>query len=66
MGRTNRCCKNQWVALCVSNICVHAQVHMCICAHARVHMHFRGECGMHFDRCCEHHACSGVYVRQVL
>ena len=20
---------------------------------------------MHFDRCCEHHACAGVYVRQV-
>jgi len=21
---------------------------------------------MHLDRCCEHHACAGVYVRQVL
>jgi len=21
---------------------------------------------MHFNRCCQHHACAGVYVRQVL
>jgi len=34
-------------------------MHECICI-------FRGECGMHFDRCCEHHACAGVYVRHML
>jgi len=27
---------------------------------------FCGECGMRSDRCSEHHACAGVYVKQVL
>ena len=27
---------------------------------------FCGECGAHLNRCYEHHACAGVYVRQVL
>ena len=41
-------------------------LYRCIGAHAGVHVHFlRREC-MHFDKCCEHHACAGVYVRQVL
>ena len=34
-------------------------------AHARVHVHFV-KCGMLSDRCCEHHARAGVYVKQVL
>jgi len=41
-------------------------LHCCIGAHARVHVHFLRRVCMHFDRCCEHHACAGVYVRQVL
>jgi len=41
-------------------------LHRCICAHARVHMQFLRRVYLHFDRCCEHHACAGVYVRQVL
>jgi len=49
-------------------------LHHCIDAHVRVHVHFLygcmcifcGECGMQSDRCCEHHACAGVYVKQVL
>jgi len=41
-------------------------LHRCTGTHARVHVHFlRREC-IHFDRCCEHHAHAGVYVRQVL
>jgi len=35
-------------------------------AHARVHMHFLRRVSMHFDRCCEQHACVGAYVRKVL
>jgi len=35
---------------------VHTQVHVLSC----------GECGMHSDRCSEHLACAGVYVKQVL
>jgi len=38
----------------------------CIGAHARVHVHFLRRVCMHFNRCCEHHACAGVYVRQAL
>jgi len=34
-------------------------MHECICI-------FCGEYACIFDRCCEHHACAGVYVRQVL
>ena len=41
-------------------------LHSCIGAHARVHVHFLRRVCIHFDRCCEHHACVGVYVRQVL
>ena len=38
----------------------------CMVVHARVHVHFLRRVCMHFDRCCEHHACVGVYVKQVL
>jgi len=41
-------------------------LHRSTCAHARAHIYFYGECGVHFNRCCEHHACAGVYVRRVL
>jgi hypothetical protein len=41
-------------------------LHRCIGAHARVHVHFLQRVCMHFDRCCAHHACAGVYFRQVL
>jgi len=41
-------------------------LHRCISAHARVHVHSLRRVCMHFDRRCEHHACAGVYVRQVL
>ena len=41
-------------------------LHCCIGAHARAHVHFLRRVCMHFYRCCEHHACAGVYVRQVL
>jgi len=41
-------------------------LHRCIGAHARVHVHFLRRVCMHFDRCCEHHACADVYVKQVL
>ena len=34
-------------------------------AHARVHVHFLRGVRMHADRCCEHHACAGVCVKQV-
>ena len=40
----------------------------CSDAYARMHERiciFYGECEMYFDRCCEHYACAGVYVRQV-
>jgi len=40
-------------------------LHRCIGAHARVHVHFLRRVCMHFDRCFEHPACTGVYVRQV-
>jgi len=39
-------------------------LHRCIGALARVHVQFL-VC-MHFDRCCEHHASAGFYVKQVL
>jgi len=41
-------------------------LHLCIGAHAQVHVHFLRRVCMNLDRCCEHHACAGVYVRQVL
>ena len=41
-------------------------LHRCIGAHASVHVHFLRRVCIHFDRCCEHHACAGMYVRQVL
>ena len=41
-------------------------LYRCISAHARVHVHFLRRVCMHFDRCLEHHACAGVYVRPVL
>jgi len=41
-------------------------VHRCICAHARAHMHFLRRVCMHLDWCFGHHACAGVYVRQML
>jgi len=41
-------------------------LHRCIGAHARVHVYFLRRVCMHFDRCCEHHACAGVYVKQML
>jgi len=41
-------------------------LHRCIGAHARVHVHFVRRVCIHFDRCCEHHACAGVHVGQVL
>ena len=34
-------------------------MHECICI-------FCGEYACIFDRCCEHHACAGAYVRQIL
>jgi len=40
-------------------------LHRCTGAHARVHMHFCGEYA-YIHRCCAHHACAGVYVRQML
>jgi len=41
-------------------------LHRCIGTHARVHVHFLRRVWMHFDSCCEHHACAGVYVKQKL
>jgi len=41
-------------------------LHRCIGAHARVHVHFLRRVCMHLDMCCEHHACAGLYVKQVL
>jgi len=41
-------------------------LHCCIGAHARVYVHFLRRVCMHFDRCCEHHACACVHVKQVL
>jgi len=41
-------------------------LHHCICAHARTHMHFLRRVCMHLDWCFRHHACAGVYIRQVL
>ena len=41
-------------------------LHCCIGAHARVHVHFVRRVCMHSDRCFEHHACAGAYVKQVL
>jgi len=41
-------------------------LHRCIGAHARVHVHFLRRVCMHFDRCCEHHACASVYFKQML
>jgi len=40
--------------------------HRYIGAHARVHVHFVRRVCMHSDRCFDHHACAGVYVKQVL
>jgi len=40
-------------------------LHRCIDAHAWVHVHFLRRVCMHLDRCFEHHAYSGVYVKQV-
>jgi len=40
-------------------------VHRCTGAHARVYVHFLRRVRMHFDRCCEYHACAGVHVKQV-
>ena len=41
-------------------------LHRCIGAHVRMHVHFLRTVCMHFDRCCEHYACAGVYIKQVL
>jgi len=41
-------------------------LHCCKGAHARVHVIFLRRVCMHFNRCCEHHACADVYVKQVL
>jgi len=41
-------------------------LHRCIGAHVRVHVHLLQRVWMHLDRCFEHHACAGVYVKQVL
>jgi len=43
----------------------HKLLHGCTGAHARVHVYFLRRVCMHFDRCCEHHACAGAYVKQV-
>jgi len=40
-------------------------LHCCIGVHARVHVHFLRRVCIHCNRCCVHHACAGVYVRQV-
>jgi len=40
-------------------------LYRCIGAHALVHVHLLQRVCMHFTRCCEHHACAGVYVRCV-
>jgi len=54
-------------------ICIYIREYICIYLHiytwARMHgcmCIFCRECGMHSDRCSEHHACAGVYVKQVL
>ena len=42
---------------------------LCAVAYARMHERiciFCGECGVHFNRWCAHHACAGVYIKQVL
>jgi len=41
-------------------------LHRCIGAHAWVHVHLLRRVCMHLDRCSEHHACAGVYDKQVL
>jgi len=41
-------------------------LHRYIGTHARVYVHFLRKVCMHLDRCFNHHACAGVYVKQML
>jgi len=73
-GRTARAGGKQQPARCLRKTqhkfaiasMVKKLLHRCIGVHARVHVYFLRRVCMHFDRCCKHRACAGVYCIQAV